>query len=148
MALARNPSFWWWLVVVWFIALFLLSSIPKLPPGPDIPFEDKILHTVYYSIGAACFYLARRFRHNTLGGMAATFTAVLFCMAVGAFDEFHQSFVTNRSGNDPFDWLADTLGGFLGSLFGRMTWRMLVAHKGTITPAPAVSPPAPDPPGK
>ena len=118
MALVRNPSLWWSLVVGWFITLFLLSSIPKLPPGPDIPFEDKILHTAYYSIGAACFYLARRFRQGIITSKAATVTAVLFCMAVGAFDEFHQSFVPNRSGNDPFDWLADTLGGFVGSLIG------------------------------
>ena len=125
MALVRNPSLWWSLVFVWFVALFVLSSMPKLPPGPKIPFEDKIAHTVYYSIGAAWFYLARRFKRSTLTGIAATFSSVLFCMAVGAFDEFHQSFVPNRSGNDPYDWLADTLGGFVGSLAGWMIFRFL-----------------------
>lgn len=118
IAFVRNPSLWWSLVAVWFSLLFVLSSISHLPPGPQILNFDKFEHTAYYSLGAACFYLARRFKNRTLTGLATAIATVLFCMAVGAFDEFHQSFVPNRSGNDPYDWMADTLGGFLGSLFG------------------------------
>ena len=133
MASLRNSTVWWWLVAGWFVALFLLSSMPKLPPGPEIPYEDKILHAVYYSIGAGCFYLARRFGKHPRSGVRAMLAAVLFCMAVGAFDEFHQSFVPNRSGNDPYDWLADTLGGFLGSLFGWAAWRIVGTPKPVLT---------------
>ena len=128
MALVRNPSLWWSLIVVWFGALFVLSSMSHLPPGPEILNFDKFEHTAYFSLGAACFYLARRFKQSTLAGSSAVITTVLFCMAVGAIDEFHQSFVPNRSGNDPYDWLADTLGGFLGSLIGWMAYRALVSR--------------------
>lgn len=133
MASLRSPVLWWWMAAIWFTALFLLSSMPKLPPGPEIPFEDKIMHTTYYSLGAACFYLARRFGKSAAAGRKAMLSAVLFCMAVGAFDEFHQSFVPNRSGNDPFDWLADTAGGFLGSLFGWIFWRLAGRQEMPVT---------------
>lgn len=133
MAMVRNPTLWWSLVVAWFITLFLLSSMPKLPPGPKIPFEDKIAHTVYYSLGAACVYLARRLGRSPASGRTAVFAAVLFCMAVGAFDEWHQTFVPNRSGNDPFDWLADTLGGFVGSLLGWAALRVVRVRNSGIT---------------
>ena len=133
MAMVRNPTLWWSLVVAWFITLFLLSSMPKLPPGPKIPFEDKIAHTVYYSLGAACVYLARRLGRSPSTGRAAVVAAVLFCMAVGAFDEWHQTFVPNRSGNDPFDWLADTLGGFVGSLLGWAALRVVRVRNSGIT---------------
>ena len=129
MASLCSSTLWWWLVTIWFVTLFLLSSMPKLPPGPEIPFQDKVLHTVYYSIGAACYYLARRFGKHASGGTQATLAAIVFCMAVGAFDEFHQSLVPNRSGNDPFDWLADTMGGFTGSILGWTFWRITSARK-------------------
>jgi VanZ family protein len=35
---------------------------------------------------------------------------------VGVADEFHQSFVPGRQGNDPFDLMADILGSLCGSL--------------------------------
>ncbi len=38
--------------------------------------------------------------------------AVLACL--GALDEYRQSFTPGRSGNDPFDWLADVLGSATG----------------------------------
>jgi len=133
MAMVRNPTLWRSLVVAWFITLFLLSSMPKLPPGPKIPFEDKIAHTVYYSLGAACVYLARRLGQSAATGRAAVVAAVLFCMAIGAFDEWHQTFVPNRSGNDPYDWLADTLGGFVGSLLGWAALRVVRVRNSGIT---------------
>lgn len=123
--LATNSRFWDTMVVVWFCGLFIASSISKLPPGPKIANFDKIEHTVFYAAGAACFYLARRFKSAPASGRLALVLTVIFCMAVGAFDEFHQSFVPNRSGNDPCDWLADTLGGFIGSLFGWLIFRVL-----------------------
>jgi VanZ family protein len=140
----RNPKFWYGMVLVWFVTLFFLSSLPKLPPGPKIPFEDKVAHLVFYSIGATWFYLARRFRLPPVTGRAAMWSAVLFCALIGVTDEFHQSFVPNRSGNDPWDWLADTLGGFLGSLFGWISWRLIRPADPHLSGA---APQAPNPPG-
>jgi VanZ family protein len=40
---------------------------------------------------------------------------MLAASAYGAIDEFHQSFVPGRDCN-VWDWLADTLGAFLGAL--------------------------------
>lgn len=112
--LLRNPRLWWGFTLAWFVLLFFLSSLPKLPPGPEVPFQDKILHTIYYSGAGFCVWLALRLRQPPLSARAAFWRAVLFCFAVGLFDEFHQSFVPNRSGNDPGDLTADTLGGILG----------------------------------
>ena len=110
------------MVLAWFVTLYFLSSMPKLPPGPKIPYEDKVAHLVFYSIGGAWSYLARRFCSPPDSGKKALLFAILFCALVGAIDEFHQSFVPNRSGNDPWDWLADTLGGLVGGGFGWTAW--------------------------
>ena len=83
------------------------------------------MHLIFYSVGGAWFYLARRFQLPPISGRTAMWAAVLFCAVIGASDEFHQSFVPNRSGNDPWDWLADTLGGMVGSLFGWICWRLI-----------------------
>ncbi|MBX7211923.1 MAG: VanZ family protein [Verrucomicrobiaceae bacterium] len=125
LTLLRTPRFWWRLVIVWFLALFVLSSLSHLPPGPRVVNIDKIEHTAYFALGATCFYLARRLGNRALTARTAAISTVLFCMVVGAFDEFHQSFVPNRSGNDPFDWMADTLGGVAGALAGWAVLRLL-----------------------
>ena len=36
---------------------------------------------------------------------------------IGALDEYHQTFTPGRSGNDPWDLLADTVGAAAGSAF-------------------------------
>ena len=123
--LATSSRFWDTMVLIWFCALFVVSSISRLPPGPNISNFDKFEHTAYYSLGAACFYLARKLKNPSASGVRVFVWTVVFAMAVGAFDEFHQSFTPGRSGNDPYDWLADTLGGFIGSLFGLIAHRML-----------------------
>jgi VanZ family protein len=43
--------------------------------------------------------------------------------ALGALDEFQQSLSSGRSGNDPMDWLADTLGAVTGVILAnRFHW--------------------------
>jgi len=39
---------------------------------------------------------------------------IAFLLTVAALDEFQQSLSPGRSGNDPFDWLADALGSITG----------------------------------
>jgi VanZ family protein len=42
-------------------------------------------------------------------------TPILLFALIGALDEYHQTFTPGRSGNDPFDWLADLLGAAAGT---------------------------------
>jgi VanZ family protein len=43
----------------------------------------------------------------------------------GALDEFHQSHVPGRSGNDPADFAADLLGALCGALVFRKAHRLI-----------------------
>lgn len=127
LILATKPRVWWGVTILWFVLLFIVSSMSTLPPGPGIPFQDKIQHTIYYMIGAASLFLALRFRSPPLSVGAAFLAALVLCMAVGWFDEWHQTFTPGRRGNDIWDWLADTLGGILGPLVGSMVHHRLRA---------------------
>lgn len=127
VTLATRSGLWWSLLALWFALQFILSSIPTLPPGPGIPFQDKIQHTVYYALGGCCIFLALRFRHPPTGAAKSFLAALLFCLAIGGFDEWHQSFTPGRKGNDLWDWLADALGGVLGPLIGMWAHRKLRA---------------------
>lgn len=115
-----RPRFWFILFAVWFAALFLLSSQSRLhPPGPQFQHKDKILHAAYFMIGGTLMFVGLRLKNNAPGLLTATLITFALCSAVGAFDEWHQSFIPNRSGNDPYDWLADTVGGLLGAMAGQ-----------------------------
>ena len=105
--------------LTWAVALYLLSSMPKVMPegGPEIPHLDKVVHFGYFMGGAFILTTgilllkgadARRLLRIFL-------PAVLF-VVIGLLDEYHQTFTPGRSGNDPFDWLADILGSFTGIL--------------------------------
>lgn len=116
----RRPSTWLILLVVWGVVLFILSNQSHLfPPGPNVPNIDKVEHTTYFTIGGAIFFCWLRARRPGMTFLAAAGMTILFCSVIGALDEFHQSFIPNRSGNDPWDWTADTVGGLLGSLVGQ-----------------------------
>ncbi|MDA7518218.1 VanZ family protein, partial [bacterium] len=53
-------------------------------------------------------------------------TVTVSLSVIGIWDEFHQSFFENRTGNDPGDWLADTLGAFCGTIvFRKLHTRLL-----------------------
>ena len=83
-------------------------------PYSEINF-DKVAHIVFYIPFG--FLLARGLKHSqTQTSKRILSVAVLiFSMAYGISDEFHQSFVPGRAaGLD--DVLADTIGGFIGGL--------------------------------
>ncbi|MCL1947472.1 MAG: VanZ family protein [Chitinivibrionia bacterium] len=96
------------------ITIFTLSAIPGDEPFLNVfNFSDKIKHFAIYFILGLTFclwisnekWLAKPFFFGSL--------IVVLCAIFGIFDEFHQSFVPNRSGNDLGDLAADILGGFL-----------------------------------
>ncbi len=103
-----------WLPVALYAALiFYLSSKPASGlPGWWFMRYDKVLHTLEY--GGLGFLLARALP------LRRPLPRVLLCAALGlAFgvsDEFHQTFVAGRQGNDLGDMTADLIGATLGAM--------------------------------
>ena len=101
---------------LWLLSLWILSSLA----GEDIQLPsfigaDKLVHFAYFSIGG--FLLAWLLRMSLPWQGWRLRCSVLLAMAViGGLDEFHQLYTLHRSGADPFDWMADCAGGFLGAV--------------------------------
>ena len=104
------------LFAIWLVGLWVLSSVPgdemQLPAFPG---ADKLAHLLYFAVGGALLSLSlkavtgwKRWR--------VIWTVLVVMVVIGALDEFHQLHTANRAGADPFDWLADCVGGFLGGL--------------------------------
>ena len=93
--------------------LFVLSHQPgDTLPLPAVVNLDKLLHLLAYTALGLSFLLALQPAWRARRPRAAAVCTVLFCLAYGLSDEFHQSFVPGRCpGVD--DLLADTLGGLL-----------------------------------
>ena len=124
-----HPFLWLAAFAVWFGTLWYLSSQsnPK-PPGPDFEFKDKVLHFGFFFAGgitAAGFF--QRLKPEWPRERAAL-CAVFVCMATGAVDEWHQTKVPERSGNDAADLTADFVGGFCGALVGGIVLRRITGQ--------------------
>jgi hypothetical protein len=121
----RSSRFWIVCFVLWFITLNLLSHGNRFHPAGsfififEIPHFDKIVHFGYFFGGSgllsAALYLAQK---PSWMRLSLIVTAIL--SLIGIWDEYHQSFFINRTGNDPMDWLADTLGAYFGTLVFRL----------------------------
>jgi len=113
--LPLRPLPWLLAFAVWFGVLWWLSSGHRdLPLGEEIRFIDKVYHFGYYFGGA--ILLGGAFSRPP-GAVASPMLLTIASIAmVGAIDEFHQSHVPGRSGNDPADWSADVSGGICGAL--------------------------------
>jgi VanZ family protein len=125
--LVRNPFLWFAAFALWFGTLWWLSSrVNHVPPGLDFRFSDKLLHFGYF-FGGALLFSAFLFRFNPstprLGRVLAL--TMLVVGLTGALDEFHQSHVPGRSGNDPADFAADLLGALCGALVFRKAHRLI-----------------------
>ena len=129
MLLRQSPRFWAICFALWFIALNLLSHGDKFHPPGNFPFEiphlDKIVHFGFFFGGAgllsAAYYLAQK----PLWGRLILIVTLSLSL-IGIWDEFHQSFFENRTGNDLGDWLADTLGALCGALVFKKLHRRLL----------------------
>lgn len=121
--LAAKRWLWWVFIVVWGATLFLLSSRSRLPTGPSFAHQDKVLHFLYFSGGGFCFALALLYACVPMKrAWVWTLWGALFGVVIGATDEFHQSFVPGRSGNDLGDLLADLCGAGAGGL---LAWALV-----------------------
>lgn len=106
--------------ILWCIAIFGLSSMPRVPVV-EFPFKvDKIAHLVIYFI--LCSLVWRAFHNQSrfvLVRNQALLFAFLFSSFYGISDEIHQHFVAGRSA-DVFDAIADGTGALLWVL---LYWR-------------------------
>jgi VanZ family protein len=94
--------------------IWFLSSQPVLPQPPGIFGFDKLQHVLAYAalafavgLWASPFFWKRR-------PFAALILTTLISSAYGVIEEVHQYFVPGRYCGVR-DWLADTLGAFLGA---------------------------------
>lgn len=107
--------------------------------GPEIPHMDKVLHFGYFMGGAfilATWILLRKDRAACLC-LRILLPLILFAV-IGALDEWHQTFTPGRSGNDPFDWLADLLGALTGILIASVAHPLLLKLSRPVTEKPAI----------
>lgn len=104
---------YWLPVLVHMALIFFLSHQPILPGPPmPIPFFDKWMHGLFY--GVLAFLVLRAWLQGSYQSLDWKAVAItLFIVALyGVSDEFHQSFVPNRT-PDLSDWLADMSGALL-----------------------------------
>ncbi len=103
-------------LLVWYGVLWILSSGNPMPKdAPEIPHLDKLVHFTYFSAGGVCCAMWLRLANPSWPMIRVFVLTALTISLLGALDEYHQSFTPERTGNCPWDWLADTLGGMFGA---------------------------------
>lgn len=122
-------SSWFWLAafLAWVGTLWWLSSSARSMPVPlRFSESDKIIHFGFFFGGAGLLsaFLYCRAPENPKWHLILQIT-VLVITLIGSLDEFHQSFVPQRSGNDALDLTADFCGAIAGALVFRKVHRVL-----------------------
>jgi VanZ family protein len=96
--------------------------MPELPTNGFFQ-SDKIYHFGYFFGGSGlCCAALHTWSRGTLPPHHSLTCCVLILTATGCLDEWHQSWVTGRSGNDAMDLMAD----FLGSVAGFYVFRLFI----------------------
>ncbi len=117
-------------LLIWAGAIFAFSSISN-PPGPSgVDRTAYVAHGFEYGLLA---FLAVRWARRAFPSAPLASLLVLTwlgCVAYGASDEFHQSFVSGRDASYG-DWVADATGAALG-LIG---WRVFLKAGERVHPA-------------
>ncbi len=117
LGIIRQPKLWLSCFIVWIVSLWILSSTPGTALGlPPIVGIDKVAHFGYFFGGSGLLsaYLFRRSPDQVNWWRNFKIIVVVF-LIIAVLDEFHQTFTPGRSGNDPFDGLADILGAMAGA---------------------------------
>ena len=127
----RSARFWGACVLLWFILLNLLSHGNRFHPpwnffNLDIPHFDKVVHFGYFFGGGGLLAATLFFKKARPPWLNVILIVTVSLSIIGVLDEWHQSFFANRTGNDPGDWLADTLGALCGTLVFRKVHRVLL----------------------
>jgi VanZ family protein len=115
-SILRSAYLWFLLYACWFGTLWFLSSGPvAVKTGVEIPHFDKVAHFGYFfgGSGLLCAFLYRVSRAR-IEWSHLLVVVMLTMVSVGSLDEWHQSWVPERSGNDALDLCADVLGSLAG----------------------------------
>ena len=106
----------WAGVLIWVVAICFLSSMSgtELERLSHFKLWDKAEHFIAFAAGAGNLALVLRWSTPWTPARVAL-VAIIAVASFGAVDEIHQLFTPGRSGGDPFDWLADTLGAAAGA---------------------------------
>lgn len=116
LRLLRHPAAWFAVFLVWFGFLWHLSSQPGIHAPPPFPHFDKFAHFSYFAVGGFLFSACHfRLQPGTPVWGKILASAIIAMALIGWLDEWHQCFTPGRSGADPWDWLADLLGGAAGA---------------------------------
>lgn len=105
-----NLFFRYWLPVLAYVStIFALSAQQHLSPPFHFQNSDKVMHLLEY--GGLGLLLSRAIRASLPGRtwLATALLTLAVGMAVGAGDEYFQSFVPGRE-SSVFDWFADSTG--------------------------------------
>ncbi len=106
-------------LVLYWITLFTITTIPQHFVQKLFELQDKIEHFLAYTVLAIMLKLSLHFQKkiSKLSYYSALFT-FLFITIYAGLDEIHQIIVPGRYA-DFFDWVADTLGGLSGVYIAR-----------------------------
>lgn len=116
-----RPSVWLLLFLVWFGTLWYFSSGPvALNTGWKIPHMDKVYHFGYFFGGSGILSaFLFRLEYRKPDWTKILLLVMLIMIITGSLDEWHQSWVPERSGNDALDLTADLIGSIAGFLVFR-----------------------------
>lgn len=126
----------WAAVLMWLAGIFYLSSLtgPQVARINVFRIWDKAAHFVAFGVGAGLLHWALACSTPWTWRQVA-FSSVLGLSVFGALDEWHQLYTPKRSGADPADWAADTLGAIVAVLLMRFVSRRLQAKAPAIPPS-------------
>jgi hypothetical protein len=102
---------WMVLFIAWIITLWFLSShsIPVTEEAPKILHFDKVEHFGYFFGGGYILATWSQLKYDDQSSLFTRyFFPIIFLSIYGAIDEYHQTFTPGRSGNDIYDWIADS----------------------------------------
>jgi VanZ family protein len=105
-----------WLPVLGCMAvIFWASCVPGSNIPAVFPLQDIAFHLFGY--GLMAFFFSRGLKHTRvdISPVKLIIFTVVFGLLYGISDEFHQSFVPNRTAG-AFDVFIDTIGSLTGSL--------------------------------
>ena len=99
---------------VYWLVLFILTSMPSANLPKSFEFNDKMEHTSAFAVLGMLLSLAITVQKSSKYFKSRAWLGSLIIGATyGAFDELHQLFVVGRS-CDFFDWMADITGTSVG----------------------------------
>jgi VanZ family protein len=94
-------------------AIWVLSSQSTLPVPKGVLGFDKFQHLIAYLALAGTFFFWFSPAQRQFHRLRTFLLIVLISSLYGVIDEIHQFYVPGRDCN-VWDWMADTLGAFLG----------------------------------